>query len=211
MQAIVENNNALAEEAINREDEADMIYYLAVRLLLAAQRKPDIADQIGVTDLLFIPAARVILQYLELIADYSEDIAKEIIELEVYRDKLPKDCIERIYHLSELANTIFQKAVDCAFTRDLKVANGLLEMKNLLEMESIRFMEEAPEIPYLRAIVSTLDKIADKGATIADISINRALEESSKHVEGIIQIVRHTRTLPPPITKKRESTAKYLR
>jgi phosphate uptake regulator len=211
MQAIVENNNALAEEAINREDEADMIYYLAVRLLLAAQRKPDIADQIGVTDLLFIPAARVILQYLELIADYSEDIAKEIIELEVYRDKLPKDCIERIYHLSELANTIFQKAVDCAFTRDLKVANGLLEMKNLLEMESIRFMEEAPEIPYLRAIVSTLDKIADKGATIADISMNRALEESSKHVEGIIQIVRHTRTLPPPITKKRESTAKYLR
>lgn len=202
MQALLENRNTLAEEAVNREDEADMIYYLAVRLLLSAQRKPEIADNLGVTDFLFIPAACLMLQYLELIADYSEDIAREILELQVYRDKLPPDSIERIYHLSELAQTIFQKAVDCTFTRDLKVANGLLEMQNVLEMESNRFMEEAAEIPYLRAIVSTLNKIADKGATIADIAINRALEEPSKEVENIIRTIRHVRTLSIPAKKK---------
>lgn len=202
MQALTENNNALAEEAIKREDEADMIYYLAVRLLLLAQIKPDVAEQLGVTDLLFIPAARLVLQYLELVADYSEDIAREIIELEVYRDRLPEESIEKIYHLNELAQTIFQKAVDCTFTRDLKVANGLLEMKNVLEIESSRYMEEAPEIPYLRAIVSTLNKIGDKGATIADISINRALEEPNKYVEDIIRTVKHARILPLPARKK---------
>lgn len=202
MQAFLERNNDLAEEAINREDEADTIYYLAVRLLLSAQIKPDIAEKIGATDILIIPATRLMLQNLELIADYSEDIAKAVIKLEVYRDKLSKDVIERIFRLSELTQTIFQKAVDCVFTGDIKVANGLLEMQNVLEIESNRLMQELPEIPYLRLIVSTLDKIADKGATIAHIAINRALEEPSKYVEDIIQIVKHVRTLPLPTRKK---------
>lgn len=202
MQAFLENNKSLAEEAINREDEADTIYYLAVRLLLSAQLKPDVAEQIGATDVVFIPATRLILQYLELIADFSEDIAKKIIALDIRRSKLTKDMAERIYHLSELAQTIFQKALDCIFTRDLRVANGLLEMKDVLEMESDKLMHELPEIPYLRAIVSCLNKIADMGATIAEIAINRALEKPSKEVESIIRTVKHMRTLPLTTSKK---------
>jgi phosphate uptake regulator len=202
MQAFLERNDSLANEAISREDEADTIYYLAVRLLLSAQARPSVAEQIGATDILFIPATRLILQYLELIADYSEDIAKKIINMEPYRDKIPKEIVERIYHMSELTQTIFQKALDCIFTRDLKVANGVLEMKNVLEMEAEKLMREAPEIPYLRANISCLNKIADKGATIADIAINRALEQPRKDVEHIIRIVKHVRTAPLPTKKK---------
>ncbi len=198
MQALNEGNIALAEEAISREDEADRIYYLAVRLLLLAQVKPDIAEQVGTTDILFIPATRLILQYLELIADYAEEIARTIIDLDVYRGRLPKETIEKIYNFGELVQAIFQKAVDCIFTGDLRVANGLLEMKNTMRIKANRFMEEAPEIPYLRLIVSTLTKIADKGATIADIAINKALDEPSKHVEHMIRVVKHTRTLQVP-------------
>jgi phosphate uptake regulator len=201
MQAFIEKNEALANEAISREDEADTIFYLAVRLLLSAQLKPDVAEQIGVTDILFIPATRLILQYLELIADYSEDMARKISGLEVYRNKLPEETVREIYHLSELTQTIFQKAVDCIFTRDLRVANGVLEMQKVLETETDRLMRELPEIPYLRAIISCLNKIADLGASIADIAINRALEKPSKDVENIIRTVKHVRTLP--LTAKR--------
>ncbi|MDH7476785.1 MAG: phosphate uptake regulator PhoU [Candidatus Bathyarchaeota archaeon] len=202
MQAFLEKNYSLAKEAISREDEADTIYYLAVRLLLSAQAKPAVAEQIGATDILFIPATRLILQYLELIADYSEDIARKIVELEPYRDRIPKEIVERIYHMGELTQTIFQKALDCIFTRDLKVANGVLEMRNVLEMEAEKLMREAPEIPYLRANISCLNKIADKGATIADIAINRALEQPRKDVEHIIRVVKHVRTAPLPAKKK---------
>jgi len=196
MQAFVENKKAFAEEAISREDEADTIYYLAVRLLLSAQVKPKVAEQIGAADVLFIPATRLILQYLELTADYSQDMAKKIIELEINRDRVADDVVQRIYHFSEVTMTILQKAVDCVFSQDIRIANGLLEMKDLLETESDRFMREAPEIPFLRAIISCLNKIADKGATIADIAINRALEKPTKHVEDIIQTVKHVRTTP---------------
>jgi len=202
MQALLESNKNLAEEAISREDEADTIYYLAVRLLLSAQVKHDVAEQIGATDVLFIPATRLILQYLELTADYAEDIAKKIIGLDIHRNELPDDVVQRIYHFSEITLTILQKAIDCVFSQDIEVANGLIEMKKLLEEESDRFMKEAPEIPYLRSIISSLSMIADKGATIADIAINRALEKPSKRVENIIHTVKHDRTLPITRIKK---------
>jgi len=196
MQALMDDEKLLAEEAIRREDEADTIYYLAVRLLLSAQTNPDIAEKVGATDSLFIPATRLILQYLELIADYSEDMAKKIIALEIRRRELPNETVESIYHLGELVQTIFQKALDCIFIRDLRVANGVLEMKEVLEAESEKLIRELPEIPYLRAMVSCLSKIADLGSTIADIAINRSLEKPSKDVEHIIRTVKHSRTVP---------------
>ncbi len=203
MQALMENQKLLAEEAIRREDEADTIYYLAVRLLLSAQTNPDIAEKVGATESLFIPATRLILQYLELIADYSEDMAKKVIALETHRQELAEEVVERIYHLGELAQTIFQKALDCVFTGDLRVANGVLEMRGVLETESDRLMQELPEIPYLRAMVSCLNKIADLGSTIADIAINRSLENPSKDVENIIRTVKHSRTLPLSTIKEK--------
>jgi len=202
MQAFLEDKEDLAEEAISREDEADTIYYLAVRLLLSAQVKPEIAEQIGATDILFIPATRLILQYLELIADYSEDMAKKILELGIYRGRLADDFVDKIYHLGEMSQTIFQKAIECVFARDLKVANGVLEMLKVLEVESERLVRELPEIPYLRAIISCLIKIADLGATIADIAINRALEQPDKSVESVIRSIKHARTVPLSMKKK---------
>jgi len=167
-----------------------------VRLLLSAQTKPDTAEQIGITDFLFIPASRLILQYLELIADYAEDIAKKIIDLGIYRDKVTKDVVAEICHLGELSQSVFQKAVDCVFTGDFKVANEVIEMERLLETRSDRLMREMPEIPFLGAIISFLGKIADVGAGIADIAINRALENPSKDMEKCLRVVKYVRTVP---------------
>jgi phosphate uptake regulator len=196
MQAFLENNESMAYEAIDREDEADTIYYLAVRLLLSAQTKPDIAEQIGITNILYIPATRLILQYLELTADYAEDIAKKIIGIGIYRDKITKDAVEEIFHLGERSQTILQKAVDCVFTGDFKIANQVIEMEKLLEAQSDRLMREMPEVPFLRAIISFLGKVADVSVGIADIAINRALENPSKDMEKYLKVVEHVRTVP---------------
>ncbi|MCS7114805.1 MAG: phosphate uptake regulator PhoU [Candidatus Bathyarchaeota archaeon] len=202
VQALVEGNEKLAEEAISREDEADSIFYLAVRLLLSAQVNPNIAEKIGATDIIFLPATRLILQFLELIADYSEDMAKKVIDLKIYRDKITDDIVQEIQHFADLTQSIFQKAVDCLFTRDLKVANGVLEMHKVLDMESNKLIQELPEIPFLRVMISCLTKISDLGASIADIAINRALEKPSKDVEEIIRTVKHVRTVPLTVKKR---------
>lgn len=196
MQALVERNTKLAKDAISREDEADMIYFLATRLLVLARRKRDLALKIGLTKLILVPCTCLILQFLELIADYSEDIAKRAIELERYKEAISTATLERIYHLGELTQTIFQKAVDCIFIRDLKIANSLLEMHYVLQSKFEQEMRELPEIPYLRTIVSNLSKIADKGAVIAQLAINTTLMKSDKEFGEILKIKKHTRTMP---------------
>ena len=202
MQALLEKDTKLAMDAINREDEADMMYFLATRLLVLAQRKRSLAEKIGFTKFILIPCTCLILQYLELIADYSEDLAKRVIALEKYKVTLSKTTLERIYHLGELTQTAFQKAVDCIFTKDLTIANSLLEMHEVLENEFEKEMHELPEIPYLRTIVSTLSKIADKGAIIAKVAINTILTKSDEQVGKILKIKKHTRTLPVPAKRK---------
>lgn len=196
IQAFVEDNMEMAREAMKREEEADKIYYLAVRLLLQAQSKPEVAENVGATDILFIPATRLILQFLELISDYSEDLAKKVLAFDAYRGKISDEIIREIAHFGDLAQAIFQKAVDCIFSRDIRIANGILEMHRSLYDKIDRLMTELPEVPYLRAMISGLNKIADLGASIAEIAINRSLEKPSKEVEEIVKTVKHVRTVP---------------
>ncbi|MCX8177617.1 MAG: phosphate uptake regulator PhoU [Candidatus Bathyarchaeota archaeon] len=204
-QALVEGNKELANEAMRREEEADKIYYLSVRLLLLAQLKPEVAENVGATDIIFIPATRLILQFLEMIADYCEDLAKKVLAFTTYRNKVSDETIKDIAHLGDLTQAIFQKAVDCLFSRDLKIANGILEMHKLLYEKVDRLMTELPEIPYLRAMISSLNKIADLGASIAEIAINRSLEKPGKDVEEIVKTIKHVRTVPLLAEKRHES------
>lgn len=180
VQALVEFDPELARDAIRREDEADMVYWLALRLLLSAQQVRTIAEKIGLEEPLHIVGNRAILKYLELIADYAEYIASAAVELEKYKGKISNQVIEKISHIGELAHGTFQKAVDCVFTGDTKVANSVLEVRKLIKMEQEGLVRGLPEIPHLRCLAINIIRIADIGADIATIAINRALEKPSK-------------------------------
>ena len=181
IQALVEGDVSLAKDAINREDEADMMYLLAMRLLISAQRKREVAEEIGLTDPLHILYFGLMLRYLELIADYAEEIARRVIELlKKYKDKLPRWVFERINNINDLARDLIQKSVDSFFIGDIKIANSLLQMQAFIELERDRLTQELPEIPHLRLICWNITRIADNGKGIALIAINNALERKTK-------------------------------
>ena len=181
VQALVEFDETLAQDAINREDEADMMHLLAMRLLISAQRKREVAEEIGLTDPLHILYFGLMLRYLELIADYAEEIARRVITLiQKYRDQIPKWAIERISNLNDLAHDLVLKAVDAFFIGDIKIANSLLGMLAFIELERERIIQELPEIPNLRGILWDINRIADNGAGIALIAINNTLEKKTK-------------------------------
>jgi len=181
MQALTESNQELADDAIQREDEADMMYWLAFRLLLSAQRDRTIADKIGLDEPSLILPYGLITRYLELIADRSEYIARRAIELQTRsKEKIGKPMMNRITNMGELAHNVFIKAMDCVFSGDIQVANNLLEIARVIRSEHERLLRELPELPILRTVVLELDRIADHGASIAVIAINKALEKPSK-------------------------------
>ena len=181
VQALVDFDASLAKDAINREDEADRMYLLALRLLISAQRRREVAEEIGLKDPLHILYFGLMLRYLEMIADYAEEIARRVIELlQRYKDRLPQWVIERISNLNDLAHDLVLKSVDCFFIGDIKIANSLLEMLTFVELERDRLMQELPEIPHLRLILWNITRIADNGASIALIAINSALERKTR-------------------------------
>ena len=180
VQALVDFNTSLARDAMKREDEADMMYLLAMRLLISAQRRRDVAEEIGLTDPLHILYFGLMLRYLELIADYAEDIARRaIIVLRSYKDQIPKWAIERMSNLNDLAHDLVLKSVDCFFIGDIKIANSILEMLKFIELERDRLIRELPEIPTVKCIIWDIARIADNGAGIALIAINNALERKT--------------------------------
>ncbi|MCW3997683.1 MAG: phosphate uptake regulator PhoU [Candidatus Bathyarchaeota archaeon] len=180
-QALVESNPTLAKDAISRENEADRMYLLALRLLISAQRKKQVAKEIGLKDQLHVLYFGLMLRYLEMISDYGEEIARRAIELiQKYKDKLPNWVIERVEKLNELAYDLILKSVSCFFTEDIKIANSMLDVLSVIEFERDKLMKELPEIPHLRLILWNINRIADNGANIALIAINNSLERKNE-------------------------------
>ena len=181
MQALTESNQEVADDAIRREDEADMMFWLSLRLLLSAQRDRIMGDKIGLEEPSHILYYGLITRYLELIADRAEYIARMAIEFHTRsREKTGKHLMSRIANMGELSHNVFVKAMDCVFTGDIEVANNLLEMARVIRDEQEELLKEIPEHPTLRTVVSEVNRIADHGASIAVIAINKALEKPTK-------------------------------
>lgn len=176
LQALADFNESLAKDAIRREDEVNMMYWLIMRLLLSAQVSRDTAVKIGVKDPLEIPDQRMVSKYLETIADCAENVAQRVLALQEYRPQINPDMTKRLYRLGSLARSIFEKAMDCISTGDIKVANHLLEMRRALDLEEEKLMRQLPDIPHLGAVVLGITRIAESGAGIAVIALDRALE-----------------------------------
>ncbi len=180
MEALDGFNQELANDTIQREDEANMIYWLITRLLLSAQRSKDMAKKIGLQEPSKIIDNRMISKYLETIADCAENIAKRVVELEKYKKSIKSETITQLSQLGELTHIIFQKAMDCIFSGDMKTANSVLEMRQVVDMEEEKLMRELPDVPHLGTIALLNARIAESGAGIAVIALDRALEKPSK-------------------------------
>jgi len=181
MEALTETDHEMAEDAIRREDEADMMYWLSLRLLISAQRDHTIADKIGLEDPSQILYYALISRYLELIADRAAFIAKMTIDLQTGKEKkASKHLMNRISNLAELAHNVFLRAMDCVFTENIEISNNLLEIARAIRNEHEILMNELGELPILRTVVLELNRIADHGSSIAVIVINKALEKPSK-------------------------------
>jgi len=177
MQTLATSDPSFAKDAISRENEVDMMHRLTIRLLTSAQEDRAIAEKIGLTDPLHILSYVLVSKHLELVADQVEGIARRVIETEKYGNAIEDSDIEGILNLSKLAYRIIQDAVDCFFTEDIKKANIVLETRNIIDMEERKF---SSTIPNFSAIVQGLAIISEKGAGIAEVAFDRALERQSE-------------------------------
>lgn len=191
IQAFLDADCNLAEDAIRRENEADRLYWLIVRLLLSSLKDRNIAEKIGVEDPRQITGSRTIAALLERIADWGEIIAKDVIEIGDCHNDIDDFVIKALSSISEAAHDVCSKAMECLYTGDIRLANVAIETyEKTVEVEEQDLVKKlagkisnTEACPYLRRIALGMRRIAELGAEISEIAINRVLEKSSKFCE----------------------------
>ncbi|MHB8586747.1 MAG: PhoU domain-containing protein [Thermoplasmatota archaeon] len=185
IEALERGDKRLAEDAMSREDEADRMYWLTLRLLLSAQTSPQIAEEIGIHDQLPIVGNRLIAKNLEHVADYANNVALSVAKLLEHTHPPDATLVRRFRKASDLSATIVADALSCIFSHDMKLGNRAIETQAKVEAlegeieESIAKVEDPTAAANLRAIGWSLRRIAEYGSEIAVIGINRYLERPS--------------------------------
>ena len=183
VEALVTRDKRLAEDALHREDDADMMYWLLIRLLLSAQADDSLLEQLGLRNRLEIAGYRLIAKELETVADYGEDIARNVIELIEADVEIPSSLVKSLRDLVEGVRDVYSKGIGGLLSRDLKLANQAILTRDEMKKKEQKFMrllfEEVDEPTVLlnfRNIIDGVQRMADYGLSIAVIAFNRYLE-----------------------------------
>jgi phosphate uptake regulator len=186
VESLAKGDAALAKDAISREDEADMMYWLILRLLLIAQTDPVMAERMGLKEQLPIVGNRLIAKALENVADYAETMGKNTIVILESGKKLDPALTDHFRRVGEASGKVVADALAGVLTHDVKLANRAIENASQVEQEAEALAQEVQErvrdpllVASLRAIAFSMRRVAEHGSEIAVIGINRYLERSS--------------------------------
>lgn len=183
VEALLTKDRRLASDALHREEDADMMYWLLIRLLLSAQADDSLLAQLGLRNRLEIAGYRLIAKELETVADYGEDIANNVLELIDRDTEIPTTLGKALKDLSEGVRDVYSKGIGGLLSRDIKLANQAILAREVMKRKENRFMKllfEQVRDPVVllnfRNIIDGVQRMADYGLSIAVIAFNRYLE-----------------------------------
>jgi phosphate uptake regulator len=186
IEALVTRDKGLAEDAIRREDDADMMYWLIVRLLLGAQADDAIAEKLGIEDRLWIAGYRLIAKELESVADHGEDIAATVLRLLEKDREVSTAVIQALTDLAEGVRETYSKGIAALLSRDLKLANEAIRLRETFDARRETFqrmlfkeVEDAETLVGFNRIFHGIERMHEYALSIAVIAMNRYLERPS--------------------------------
>jgi len=184
LEALVTGDRRLAEDAIKREDDADMMYWLILRLVLSAQMDEALVEQLGMRTRLEIPGYRVISKDLETVADHCEEIARAVLTLLNARVEISPGFAKQLKELSETVIDVYGKAIGGLLSRDIKQANEAIHLQEAIskrEQDLLRLMLKEYDDPKVvipfRSVILGIVKMSEYAHSIAVIAFNRYLEK----------------------------------
>ncbi len=174
MDALAENNSALATDVITRDDEVDRLYWFMSKQLSMIVRDASMAKKmdVGIAEAAFYLSAS---KALERIADHAERIAKNVQSISV--EKIPDSVIQDIKDHGVTVLAVLDKSLEALLKPDIRAANEVVDesehIRGAREDLTRRIMEKKgkPLVP-LALIMESLERTALYSADIAEIAIN---------------------------------------
>ena len=183
-EALAKGDSALADDAMKREDDADTMYWLILRLILQAQLDDGLVEKLGMRSRLELAGNRAIARDLETVADHCYDIAGAVKEIIAQDLAIPASVLKALQSLADLIGQAYSKALGGLLSRDLKQANEALVLCEQLgkrEQELVRLVMRGIRdpngiLPFGR-MYSSLVQVGGYARSIALIAFNRYLEK----------------------------------
>ena len=176
--ALVENDDDIADDVIERDDDVDRLFLVVSRIFRATLRSPRAAEELGLPreDCFdYHSSAR----QLERIADHAVKISQLARKL----DDVPENVADALLDLHADAAEIIEKSMDALFAEESAEATELGHdaLESVLDIdEHTRTIDdmlrelEPVETQSLGLILDSLSRSADYGGNIAETALQKA-------------------------------------
>lgn len=173
--SLKELDKSFAQEVISLDDEVDRFSLYVIRQLKAAVQNEKILKEIGLSNPRDCLGYRVIVKFVERIADHAARIAENILLLE---EKPSETVFKKISEMSLFARTVFDDAIKALFKKDYVLAEQVVSKAKtiaLLEKEATQKIQTSilkKDISEMRMIMESIRRTAEYASDIAEIVLN---------------------------------------
>jgi phosphate uptake regulator len=179
MSALAELNYELAKEVIRSDDEVDRFSLYVFRNLVMAMQNGRVLREMGLKKPSDCLSYRVAVKSIERIADHACSIADKAITL---KDKIPKDSLQKIDKMSQLALTVLNDSVEALLRRDYQLADKTVDnAKNIrtLEDEVLKAIEKdkVRDPANIKLALEDIRRTAEYASDIAEAAMNETIDE----------------------------------
>ena len=176
--ALVEDDDDLASDVIERDDDVDRLWYMTSRVFRGVLRDPSTATEVGL-------GREVCFDYhtsarqLERVADHATKIAELALEL----DEIPEKAADGLEELLSRSSEVIETSMDALLEEESEVANRnandarreVDEIDDYSREVDNRVRELDPQqAQLLGLVVDSLSRSADYGGNIAETALQKA-------------------------------------
>lgn len=180
IEAFLTVNAELANDVIKRENEANAIYRLIIRLIFTAQTSFEFADAMGITSFIEIPNCWSCSWALERIGDCAEQIAKLTLDFQNSDEKADDLQQEQLITLSRNTTEIYKKSMKSFFDENLIDANETINDRYDLENEIAAFLREKGIVSFYRVVATYFDVIIHNIHVVSATTIHNESKKLQK-------------------------------
>ncbi|MGD6850457.1 MAG: PhoU domain-containing protein [Candidatus Bathyarchaeia archaeon] len=167
-----------AKAVIETDREVNRFGLYIVRLLKLAVSNQRIVKEIGLSYQKECLGYRLIAKAVERTADHATKIAENTLLL---KEPVNAEFLEKISHLSELANSMFDNSMEALFKHDFNLAENVLErlsQVHKIEKETVLCLPNAEidDVVNLRLIIESVRRTAEYASDISEVVLNLNVE-----------------------------------
>jgi phosphate uptake regulator len=179
LKALTTLDGELASNVIELDDEVDRMSFYIIRQLKVAVQDNKVMQEIGLSNPREVLAYRVLVKFVERIADHSAKIAEVVRSLKARPDE---STLRGLLEMGSFAKSVFEASVEAFFKRDYQLAEEVVsKVKEAIAKEASLIKEVVHRAGDLSAdvtlIVESLKRISDYSSDIAEIVLNLSIEQ----------------------------------